>query len=113
MQDDRKAVWSIPYVSVAFFASLKQNFIAYRYHKMYSNNIVNFQESPRILNACTKKVWKLIEGTTYIYMDLKNGIESDNIEKNWINCKVINSDEFIWKESWILYFSVLMNFYQD
>ena len=35
-------------------------------HKMYSNNIVNFQESTTILNACTKKFWKLIEGTTYI-----------------------------------------------
>ena len=30
MQDGRKAVWSIPYVSVAFFQSLKQNFITYR-----------------------------------------------------------------------------------
>ena len=96
MQDGRKAVWSIPYVSVAFFPSLKQNFIAYRSsevslrqdcifeihqlwrsgfssvysnswfepeilkigqssHKMYSNNIVNFQESTTTLNACTKK----------------------------------------------------------
>ena len=34
MQDGRKAVWSIPYVSVAFFASLKQNFIAYRSSKV-------------------------------------------------------------------------------
>ena len=100
MQDGRKAVWSIPYISMAsFFPSLKQNFIAYRSskvssrrdcifeihqmwqsgfsrvysnsycrcsfqseiikigqssHKMYSNNIVNFQESTTILNACTK-----------------------------------------------------------
>ena len=41
-------------------------------HKMDSNNIVNFQESTTILNACTKKsgnllkvpricMWKLIE----------------------------------------------------
>ena len=30
MQDGWKAVWSIPYVSVVFFPSLKQNFIAYR-----------------------------------------------------------------------------------
>ena len=30
MQNGRKAVFSIPYVSVAFFPSLKQNFIAYR-----------------------------------------------------------------------------------
>ena len=110
MQDAPKAVWSIPYVSVVFFPSLKQNFIAYHSstvsvcifeihqlwqsgfsrvysncccscsfepeiikirqssHKMYSNNIVNFQESTTMLNACTKKVWELIEATTYIYI---------------------------------------------
>ena len=114
MQDAPKAVWSIPYVSVAsFFPSLKQNFIAYHSskvcsrpdrifeihqlwqsdfsrvysncccscsfepeiiklgqssHKMYSNNIVNFQESTTILNACTKKVWNLIECITYMYI---------------------------------------------
>ena len=35
MQDGRKAVWSIPYVSVAFFfPSLKHNFIAYRSSKV-------------------------------------------------------------------------------
>ena len=34
MQDGPKAVWSIPYVSVAsFFPSLKQNFITYRFLK--------------------------------------------------------------------------------
>ena len=30
MQDAPKAVWSIPYVSVAFIPSLKHNFNAYR-----------------------------------------------------------------------------------
>ena len=34
MQDGRKAVWSILYVSVAFFPSLKQNFIAYHFFKV-------------------------------------------------------------------------------
>ena len=34
--DGRKAVWSIPYVSVAFFPSLKHNFIAYRSSKVFS-----------------------------------------------------------------------------
>ena len=34
MQDGPKAIWSIPYVSVAFFPSLKQNFIVYRYSKL-------------------------------------------------------------------------------
>ena len=36
MQDAPKAVWSIAYVSVAFFPSLKQNFIAYRSSKVSS-----------------------------------------------------------------------------
>ena len=102
MQDGRKVVWSIAYISVAFFPSLKQNFIAYcsskvsdcifeihqlwesgfsrvysnyccscsfepeiiktgqSSHKMYSNNILNFQESMTILNACTKKSGNLL-----------------------------------------------------
>ena len=104
----RKAVWSIPYVSVVFFPSLKQNFIAFRSsnvsdfifeihrlwlldfsrvysnsccscwfepeiiklvqssHMIYSNHIVNSQESTTILNACTKKVWKFIVCTSYL-----------------------------------------------
>ena len=36
MQDGPKAVWSIPYVSVAFFQSLKHNFIAYCSSKVSS-----------------------------------------------------------------------------
>ena len=36
MQDAPKAVWSIPYVSVAFFLSLKQNYIAYCSSKVSS-----------------------------------------------------------------------------
>ena len=109
VQDAPKAIWSIPYVSLAFFPSLKENFIAYRSskvsscpdcifeihqlwrsgfsrvysncccsssfeaeiikigqssHKIYSNNILNSQESTTILYACTKKVWKFIEGST-------------------------------------------------
>ena len=102
MQDGPKAVWSIPYVSVAFFLLLKHNFIAYHSfkvsdrifeinqlwqsgfskvysncccsfsfeseimklgqpsHKMYSNNIPNFQVSTAILNASTKKSENLL-----------------------------------------------------
>ena len=102
MQDAPKAVWSIPYVSVEFFPSLKQNFIAYRSskmsdcifeihqlwhsgfsrvysnsccscsfepeiikigqssHKMYSNNLLNVQESTPILNPRTKKSGNLL-----------------------------------------------------
>ena len=101
----QKAFWSIPYVSVAFFPSLRQKFIAYRSskvsscpdciflnhqvwqsgfcmvysnsycsrlfepeiikigqssHNMYSNNIVNFQESTTNLNACKRKSGNLL-----------------------------------------------------
>ena len=111
MQDGRKADWSIPYVYVAFFLSLKQNFIAYlsskvsdcifevhqqwqsgfswvysncccscsfepeitkighSSHKMYIDNILNFQESTANLDACTKKGWKVIEWTMYFSID--------------------------------------------
>ena len=34
MQDGWKAVWRIPYVSVAFFPSLKHNFIVYHSSKV-------------------------------------------------------------------------------
>ena len=37
MQDAPKAVWSILYVSEAFFPSLWQNFIAYRSSKVSSH----------------------------------------------------------------------------
>ena len=36
-------------------------------HEMYSNNIVNFQESRVILNANTKKFWKLMHLVSCIY----------------------------------------------
>ena len=39
--------------------------------KMYSTNILNFQESTTILNAFTKKVWKLIEWVEYMTVGWK------------------------------------------
>ena len=103
---------SLKHSIVAFFLSLKHNFIAYRSskvssrpdyifeihqpwqsgfsrvysnvccscsfeaeiikigqssHKMYSNKILNFQESTTILNAHTIKVWKLIVWTLALW----------------------------------------------
>ena len=44
MQDGRKAVWSIPYVSVASLVpSLKQNFIAYHSSKVSSRPYCIFE----------------------------------------------------------------------
>ena len=122
MQDGRKAVWSIPYVSVAFFPSLKHNFLTYHSskvswrpdcifeihqlwqsgfsrvysnsccscsfepkilkidqssHKMYSNKMVNFQESTTILNACTKKSGNLLkEPRTYKFQTIQFSIST-------------------------------------
>ena len=69
MQDAPKAVWSIPYFSVAvFFQSLKQNFFAYRsskvsdcifeihqlwqsgFSRVYSNRYCNCSLEPEIIN---------------------------------------------------------------
>ena len=124
-----KAVWTIPYVSVAFFPSLKQNFIAYRsssradwifemnqhwqsgfsrvYSKcccsclfeaeiikigqsshMYSNNIVNFQESTTILNTCTKKV--LDAPRNYLKGLVSKILETMSLHaKEWLQLKMI------------------------
>ena len=57
-------VYSSSYSSCSFEPEIIK--ISQSSHNMYSNNILNFQESSRILNACKKKGWKLIEGTTYI-----------------------------------------------
>ena len=38
-------------------------------HKMYSNNIVNFQESRTILNACTKKSGNLLKAPRILLLE--------------------------------------------
>ena len=130
MQDAPKSVWSIPYVSVAFFPCLKQNFIAYRSssrpdcifkihqlwqsgfcrvhsncccscsfeaeiikigqssHKVYSNNILTFQESTIILDACTKKSGNLFNTPRiYFWRPCDHGerepLDNERLEKNY------------------------------
>ena len=61
---------------------------------MYSNSIVNFQESTTILNACTK-VWKLIAGTLYIkkykiiffILDVDTCVEQKNYCREFVRTK--------------------------
>ena len=48
--------------------------------KMCSNNIVNFQESMTILNACKKRVWNLIECHIYIYIYILQEIEPESLK---------------------------------
>ena len=65
MQGAPKAVWSIPYVSVAFFPSLKQNFIAYRSSKVSSRPDCIYE----ILQALVGCI--LIPGVA-VYLNLKS-----------------------------------------
>ena len=65
-QSDFSRVYSNCSCSCSFEAEIIK--IGQSSYKMYSNNILNFQKSTTILNAYTKKVWKLIECTTYIML---------------------------------------------
>ena len=56
MQDAPKAVWSIPYVSVVFFPSLKQNFVAYRSSKVSSRPDCIF-EIPQLWQSSFSRVY--------------------------------------------------------
>ena len=66
-QSDSSRVYSNYWCSFIWTLNHK-NWSVIASHKMYSNNIGNFQESTTILNAWTKNVWKLIKCTTYIFI---------------------------------------------
>ena len=57
-------MYSNSYCSYKF--APKQEKIGQSSHKEYSNNILKYLEFTAIINACTKKVWKLIECTSYV-----------------------------------------------
>ena len=54
--------------------------ISHSSHKMYSNNIVNFQESTIILNACTKKSGNLLKArNSTLNSDKKSGCHNRSV----------------------------------
>ncbi len=53
--DNQALVGCIPIAAVAVYLNLKIIKNGQSSHNMYSNNIVNSQESTTILNTCTKK----------------------------------------------------------
>ena len=59
-------------------------------HNMYSNDIVNFQESLTILNARTKKVWKLIECLSYIYIYIYKSDLTDKMKCSFFQAAVVS-----------------------
>ena len=52
-------MYSNCYCSCSFESEIMK--IGQSFHKMYSNNILNFQECTTILNACTKKSGNLLK----------------------------------------------------
>ena len=156
---------SIPYVSVAFFLSLKHNFIAYRSskvssrtdcifeihqlwqsdfsrvysnsycsclfepeiikidqssHKMYSNDILNVQESTTILNACAESYWihhVYIYIYTYIYKHVWLNNKDNFCRYNFI--RILSSFltsalvlGYYWLKNLLKLFGVLSAFYR-
>ena len=65
-------------------------------HKMYSNKILNSQESTTILNAHTKKVWKLIVCTSYNFTNHmhKEDLSLNNLQ--WLICHKTKPNEIIY-----------------
>ena len=63
-QSGFRRVFSNSYCSCSFQPEIIK--IGQSSHTMYSNNILNFQESTTILNAHTKKVCKLMVYTSYV-----------------------------------------------
>ena len=96
MQDAPKAVWSIPYVFVAFFPSLKQNFIAYRSSKVSSRPDCIFEihqlwqsGSSRVYpNCCCScsfepEVIKIVQSSHNMY--------SNNILNSQVSATILNA----------------------
>ena len=60
-------MYSNSYCSYKF--APKQEKIGQSSHKEYNNNILKYLEFTAIINASTKKVWKLIECTSYLIVE--------------------------------------------
>ena len=58
-------------------------------HKMYSNNILNFQESTTILNVCTKKSENLLKAPRIYEISILTFI-TNAIILNLVNIIIIN-----------------------
>ena len=91
-------------------------------HKMYSNNILNVQESTTVLNACTKKGWKRIEGNTYIrliqWRDITSLFHPDDLrlQETYIIIRYAEREAIVYKnnntkQQWLCRWSWLNNVY--
>ena len=65
---------------------------------MYSNNIVNFQESTTILNACAKKAGNLLKAPriykSYLIYMYKENFALKNLK--WLICPKTKSNQILY-----------------
>ena len=70
-------------------------------HKMYRNNILNFQESTIILNAHMKKVWKLIICTSYLLISWDLTQRNIKISDIWLSIIQISIGQLTYLENYM------------
>ena len=90
MQYAPKAVWSIPYVSVAFFPSLKHNFITYRSSKVSSRPACIF-EIHQLWQSGFSRVYSNCCCSCSFEREIKNYLSSHKMYSN----KILNFQESI------------------
>ena len=100
MQDAPKAVWSIPYVSVAFFPSLNQNFIAYRSSKesdcIFEIHQLKQSGFSRVYSNCCCSCW--FEPEIIKIGQLSHKMYSNNILYFQVSTSLLNAHtKKVWK----------------
>ena len=90
--DNQTLVGCIPIAAVAVHLNLKSEKLVIHLIRCYSNNIVNFQESTTILNACTKKSGNLLN-TSRIHSWIIKQFYFLQFNLAWVTCL---PNSFIW-----------------
>ena len=100
MKDDWKAVWSIPFVSVAFFLSLKQNIFAYRSSKV-SSHLDSISEIHQLWKSGFSRVYSNSWCCCFFEPEIiKIGQSSHKISSNDIqNFQVYDNFKCLYKKS--------------
>ena len=96
--DNQAFVWCIPIAAVAVHLNLKLS------HKMYSNNILNFQESTTISNACTKSLETYWRHNVIVMIIVDFAVLADHCVKLKLSEKCDKYVDLAWelKKIWIM-----------
>ena len=102
MQDGPEEVWSIPYLSVVFFPSLKQNFIAY-----LSSNVSSRPDCIFKFTSCGNQVLvgciPIAAVAVYLNPESKIGQSSYKMYSNSEFSRVYDNFKSLYKKSLVTY----------